>query len=211
MLYFLFVIILLNAAEGTPNKLYSILDAAPTHCFNISKFANDGGSDSVFYVNIIKPIPVWHIHNEVKAPNMAEMESINLWMWFDRKWHRSRKNPGALLYIPGRTIIFDDVKFALLHLGITNVTLNGPPSKVRAMKIITKILSKKYDSMVFRQHLDGYILSKTKECNGHCCKNGSKLSQEIVSLRGWNISQCPGHENLSWSTGPCDCLHTSFC
>jgi len=207
MLYFLFVIILLNVAEGTLNKLKSILDAAPTHCFNISKIANDGGSNSVFYVNIVEPIPVWHIFKNVKHPHLTEMESINLWMWVNRKMPSKNLLPG-LLYIPGRTIIFDDTKEVLLYLGITNVTIYDVPSKTRAMKMITKILSNKYDSMVFRQHLDSSV---TRECNGHCCKNGSTLSQEIVSLRGWNISQCPGHENLSWSTGPCDCLHTRFC
>ena len=237
---------LLNAAEGTLNKLKSILDAAPTHCFNTSKIANDGGSNSVFYVNIVEPIPVWHIFKNVKHPHLTEMESINLWMWVGRK--RPSKNP--LLYIPGRTIIFDDFNKALLHVGIKN-WIPGPPrrprprrprwrrgprsprsppsrgsarrrasaptpsrnfEKAEAMVLLVKNLSKNYDSVVFRQHLDlSLACKKPSDHYHHCCKEGTRLVQEMVALNGWNDTQCPGHRNLSWDTGSCDCLFTRYC
>ena len=213
MLIFLFVIVLLNAVEGTLNKFKSILDGAPTHCFNISTVANDAGNNSVFFVNITETIPV--AHTFITNPKLQKMETTNLWMFVGRNV-KPRKS--QLLYIPGRTIIFDDTNKALLYLGMTNVTIynhclnninnTAVITKAKAMTMITNILSKNYDSMVFRQHLDRWHTSK---CNGHCCKKGTPLKQEIVSLRGWNISQCPGHKSLSWSTGPCDCLHTRFC
>lgn len=201
MLYFVVFIILLSMAEGTPNRLKTILDAAPTHCFDTSLFVNNAGNNTVSYVNIDVPIPVGHNDRGLKR-----MEVLNLWMHIGRNVHPSQPQ---LMYIPGRTIIFDDFNKALIHVGITDW---HPPHghrhfrKPDGMALFNKILSKKYDSMVFRQHLD-----ESNACDHHCCEKGSVLNQEMVALRGWNITLCPGHENLTWSNGPCDCIHTKFC
>ena len=135
----------------------------------------------------------------------TEMEHLNLWMHVGP---RQPKQGYDLKYIPGRTIVFDDFVHALLFVGSTSYKLpHGEPGfrKADGMSLLSSKLDK-YDSIVFRQHLDS-----TKACDGHCCGSGSQLHQEMVALRGWDIDACPGHARLRMGTGDCDCLQTRFC
>ena len=194
----------------------AILKDAPTHCFDITIKANNNGNNNVSYATINIPIPVTHSWmSEAPWKSVRKMERMNLWMNIGRDvrispnvdphgFHSSFElTHKQLMYIPGRTIIFDDFNKALLHVGITNFTND---KKAEAIVSLVNKLSKNYDSVVFRQHLD-----KSLTCNYHCCKEGSQLVQEMVALNGWNDTQCPGHRNLSWDTGSCDCLFTRYC
>ena len=277
---FIFKLIVAERPRRTTTIEYfdAILKDAPTHCFDITIKANDNGNNNVSYATVNIPIPVTHSWmSEAPWKHVRKMERMNMWMNIGRDMHISPNvdhhrfhssfelSHKQLMYIPGRTIIFDDFNKALLHVGIKNwiplpsrhvrsrtrhrsrkprgapkrnshriATAAAPapggrvpsfsptaapsafPSpapttlrnfeKAEAMALLVKKLSKNYDSVVFRQHLDSH-----NTCNYHCCKEGSQLVQEMVALNGWNDTQCPGHRNLSWDTGSCDCLFTRYC
>ena len=220
---FMFKLIVAERLRRTTTMEYfdAILKDAPTHCFDITIKANNNGNNNVSYATINIPIPVMHSWmSEAPWKSVRKMERMNMWMNIGRdvigrdvrilpnvvlhRFHSSFElSHKQLMYIPGRTIIFDDFNKALLHVGITNFTND---KKAEAMVSLVNKLSKNYDSVVFRQHLDLHW-----SCNFHCCKEGSRLVQEMVALNGWNDTQCPGHRNLSWDTGSCDCLFTRYC
>ena len=262
---FIFKLIVAERPRRTTTIEYfdAILKDAPTHCFDITIKANDNGNNNVSYATVNIPIPVTHSWmGEAPWENVRKMERMNMWMTVGRNEHISPNvdhhrfhssfelSHKQLMYIPGRTIIFDDFNKALLHVGIKN-WIPGPPrrprprrprwrrgprsprsppsrgsarrrasaptpsrnfEKAEAMVLLVKNLSKNYDSVVFRQHLDlSLACKKPSDHYHHCCKEGTRLVQEMVALNGWNDTQCPGHRNLSWDTGSCDCLFTRYC
>ena len=83
-----------------------ILAQAPPVCHNKSHIVNGAGSSGHYEVTINEPIVVCH-----KYIN-SEMEKNNLWMSVGRSCPKS-----WLSYIPGKTIIFDDLQHALIFIG----------------------------------------------------------------------------------------------
>lgn len=180
-------------------SLTSILEEAPTRCYDTSQIVNDARTNTHYEITIDEPINVTHRYFE------SPMERMNLWMHVGP---RQPKRNLPLKYIPGRTIVFDDFHKALLFVGYTSYKLphgGAGFGKQDGMRLLSSKMDM-YDSIVFRQHLDA-----GRACDDHCCPSGSVLAQEIVALRGWNISSCPGHARLRMGTGDCDCLQTRFC
>ena len=79
-------------------------------CHDPSKKANQGGFPDYyeFYDRQCR-VPVSHTDDTVF---FSEMEHDNLWMYL----LDSNPTPSTLMYIPGRTIIFDDYAHALRHV-----------------------------------------------------------------------------------------------
>ena len=118
------------------------------------------------------------------------------------------------MYLPGRTIIFDDYLHALHHIGV-----EGYHPKEEGMPLLMKHYESEFESMVFLRHLDVIGACSPVDHNGlpggHCCEGGSTYRHEIVALKGWNWHACPGHQNLSRLTHRCSCSweypHTIAC
>jgi hypothetical protein len=175
------------------------LEHANRTCNDGKTEVNDSGDRrNVFSVEINEPIRVGHKYQN------TPLERINFWMHIGHNLLSSSE----LLYIPGRTIVFDDFNKALLYIGIKNYSIlksNGF-TKESGMRALNNVLGKQYESMVFRQHLDGW-----RSCNHRCCVHGSELHQEMVALRKWNMFSCPSHPNLSWIRNSCNCTSYRFC
>lgn len=208
------------------NKTFtSILEEAPAYCYNASYLVNAAGNGIHYEVTVDEPVEVRHYYRKKRGMGngtwgswreraelaVREMERLNLWMFVGRSVNFFDKRVNNftrwLRYIPGKTIIFDDLIHALHFIGNTSFKQPlGVLGKAAAMRLLSSALQN-YDSIVFRQHLD-FDLSCAHQ---RCCTTGSELVQEIVALRGWNISACPGHPRLRHKTGKCECLHTRFC
>jgi len=162
------------------------------------RFYHGGRTPPHFYYTD-RYIPVFHGYIDIGE---TEMEQQNLWMYL------STTTPSytGLVYRPGRTIAFEDLTDALHFIGIDFFVLpHGARGfhKEQAMQRLTERLRGDFESLAFVGHFDA-----TKACDGNvCCSSGSKLHYEIVivTLHGWNVPVCPGHQNLSYALHACRC------
>ena len=196
-----------------------------SYCHNTSTRINDGVAPDdgwptraprFFFSN--EPIAVHH-KELIAGAGVMNMEEDNLWM---NLMSRPPDSNDTLLYVPGRTLAVTDLHAALKYVGLWYVGLTaagfdifqkgimGNSSgcyKACAMRILTARLSASFESLLFSHHVDGM-----SACGSTCCRRGAtRFGREIVALRGWNISQCPGHVNLSWPNRACDCVTTKWC
>ena len=150
-----------------------------------------------FFTNRFVPVE----HLTWKHPSNLAMETLNLWMW-------PHSNTPTLLYRPGRAIAFDDKAHAVRFLGVSSKIVKAFRG-IMYMELITEFLSKHFETMIFFRHLDG---PQTRGPSHGCDPGKSLYSQELVALRGWDVNSCPGHENLTRPSGPCDCARGDlFC
>ena len=165
-------------------SLATILKTAQRDCFDNRTLVNNFGGDDFVELLIDKPIIVGH------TILIDPMEKENLWMYVGN----DVKSTSLLRYTPRRTIVFSDFNSAMRFINVSDFMLPwGSPgfSKKDGMKMLNDKLGTKYDSLVFKSHLD-----RMSACGRRCCKSGSKLRQEMVSLNSWNMSTCPGHPHL---------------
>mmetsp|Transcript_63132 Transcript_63132/g.109999 ORF Transcript_63132/g.109999 Transcript_63132/m.109999 type:complete len:286 (-) Transcript_63132:72-929(-) len=180
------------------------------YCFDPSVSVNEGGSSKqpqFWYTESY--IPVRHFWGpQIPREEYTELEEDNFWMTLATK----RPEADTLMYRPGRTIAFPDLNQALKYVGYNKFQLpqgTANFTKAHAMRLLRERLHRQFASMVFYQHLDD-----NNACDGRCCSHeGSRYGREIVALRGWNRYECPGHENLTFFSHPCDCKNpeVSWC
>lgn len=180
----------------------NFLNSPGEYCYDPSITVGGGGNSTQPQAWATESyIPVKHSYNGSPYPGMTQMEENNLWMFI---LDQSLPPPGpeTLMYRPGKTIAFADVKHALQYFDYQSFDAPILPArtKAEAMQFLTKRLRSQFQSLVFYQHLD-HLAS----CGGRCCEKGSKYRREIVALRGWNRYNCPGHENVTYFSHPCDC------
>mmetsp|Transcript_113692 Transcript_113692/g.212994 ORF Transcript_113692/g.212994 Transcript_113692/m.212994 type:complete len:286 (+) Transcript_113692:64-921(+) len=172
------------------------------YCFDPSVSVNEGGSSKqpqFWYTESY--IPVRHFWGpQIPREEYTELEEDNFWMTLATK----RPEADTLMYRPGRTIAFPDLNQALKYVNYNKFQLpkgTANFTKAHAMRLLRERLHRQFASMVFYQHLDD-----NNACDGRCCSHeGSRYGREIVALRGWNRYECPGHENLTFFSHPCDC------
>mmetsp|Transcript_99393 Transcript_99393/g.190848 ORF Transcript_99393/g.190848 Transcript_99393/m.190848 type:complete len:287 (-) Transcript_99393:97-957(-) len=178
--------------------------AAPEeYCFDPSINVNDGGrakQPQFWYTESYIPVRHFWGPGMSLVPDWTRLEEDNFWMTLATK----RPEADTLMYRPGRTIAFPDLNQALKYVGYNKFQLpkgTANFTKAHAMRLLRERLHRQFASMVFYQHLDDQ-----SACYGRCCSDtGSKYGREIVALRGWNRYECPGHENLTFFSHPCDC------
>mmetsp|Transcript_66045 Transcript_66045/g.115568 ORF Transcript_66045/g.115568 Transcript_66045/m.115568 type:complete len:287 (-) Transcript_66045:60-920(-) len=173
------------------------------YCFDPSVGVNEGGSSKqpqFWYTESYIPVRHFWGPGISLVPDWTRLEEDNFWMTLATK----RPEADTLMYRPGRTIAFPDLNQALKYIGYTKFQLpKGTENftKAHAMILLRERLHRQFASMVFYQHLDD-----GNACDGRCCSHeGSRYGREIVALRGWNRYECPGHENLTFFSHPCDC------